>query len=321
MAIEVVPYAADKATEWDAFVDHSNNGTLFHRQSFLAYHAPGRFNFQHLMFYVDGKLAAVLPGAVTGEMYKSPAGASFGGLVVEKYLSIETADQLVKACIRWCADHRIKEIYLTPPMQVYHETFDEVVDYALHYNHFLAISALYSSVIDFTRIHDKQDLSQNTRHKVNTAINKGVRIEERNDFDLFYPIMLKNKSKFEAVPTHTLAELKALDQLVPGHLKLFMAYHEDVPIAGQLLFVANKTCVLNFYTMHLYEYRNLFSVNYLIEHAIRWCNAQGFKYYDYGVSADTFSIDPMEPSWSLIQFKESMRACGCQRKTYYRRVF
>ena len=100
-----------------------------------------------------------------------------------------------------------------------------------------------------------------------------------------------------------------------------MAYHSKKPIAGQLLFVANKTCVLNFYTMHLYEHRNLFPVNYLIEHAIRWSNSKGFKYYDYGVSADTFSSDPMEPSWSLIQFKESMGANGCQRKTYYRRIF
>jgi len=132
---------------------------------------------------------------------------------------------------------------------------------------------------------------------------------------------LKNKEKFEVKPTHSLEDLKWLDTALPGSLVLFMAYLEDDPIAGQLLFVANRNCVLNFYTMHLYEYRNLFTVNYLIEHAIVWCNQKGYKYYDYGVSADTFAPDPMEPSWSLINFKESMGANGCQRKTYYRRIF
>jgi hypothetical protein len=321
MSMTIKVYAPEREKEWNDFVAGANNGTIFHRQDFLAYHPAGRFNFHHLMFYRDEELVAVLPGAVVGEMFKSPIGASFGGLVVNKYLGIEDADQLIKAFIRYCADHRIKEVYLTPPMQVYSQTFDEVIEYGMHYNHFITISALYSSVIDFTRIHDKQDLSQNTRHKVNTAVNKGVRIVEGNDFDTFYPILLENKSKFEATPTHTLAELKKIDALLPGAITLFLAYHNDQPIAGELLFAANRTCVLNFYTMHRYEHRNLFAVNYLIEHAIRWCNAHGFKYYDYGVSADTFSIDPMEPSWSLIQFKESMRATGCQRKTYYRRIF
>jgi lipid II:glycine glycyltransferase (peptidoglycan interpeptide bridge formation enzyme) len=149
-----------------------------------------------------------------------------------------------------------------------------------------------------------------------------VRIEENSRrYDEFYPILLKNKEKFGVTPTHTLDELKRIDSLRPGMMTLFMAYYENQPIAGELLFACNKQCVLNFYTMHLYDFHNLFAVNYLIEHSIRWCCQKGFRYFDYGVSADTFSIDPMEPSWSLIEFKESMGANGCQRKTYYRRIF
>ena len=320
-AINVVPYTAELKSTWDSFVDASNNGTVFHRQDFLDYHPAGRFAFHHLMFYKGDELVAVLPGGLSGDMFKSPMGASFGGFVVNARLGLQDADAVVKALIRYCASKLIKEVYLTPPMQIYNATFNESIEYAMHYNHFIMLSSLFSSVIDFSIIHSKEELSRNTRHKINKAINKGVRIEESKDYGVFYPILLKNKEKFHVTPTHTLDEIKKIESLLPGMMILFMAYYENQPVAGELLFTCNKQCVLNFYTMHLYDFHNLFAVNYLIEHSIRWCNQKGFRYFDYGVSADTFSIDPMEPSWSLIEFKESMGANGCQRKTYYRRIF
>jgi lipid II:glycine glycyltransferase (peptidoglycan interpeptide bridge formation enzyme) len=273
------------------------------------------------MIYKNDKLISIIPGAVQGDAFKSPTGASFGGFVVEKDIGIEDVDNIVKTFIKYCAANLIKEIYLTPPMQIYYDTWNESVEYSLHYNHFVQISSLYSSVIDFSRIRSKEDLDIKTRYNINKSHKMGVRIQESKDFDSFYPILLKNKEKFDVKPTHTLEELKKIDRLNPDSMILFMAYYKETPIAGQLLFIANKNCILNFYTMHLYEYRNLYSVSYLVEQAIKWCCEKKYKYLDYGVSADTFCIDPMEPSWSLIQFKESMGANGCQRKTYYRRVF
>lgn len=319
--ISIIVCMPDRAADWNAFVNNSNNGTVFHRLDFLEYHPSGRFQFLNLMFYKGDELLAVLPGGLSGDMFKSPMGASFGGFVTTARLGLQDADAIVKTFIRYCATNHIKEVYLTPPMQIYCNTFNESVDYAMHYNHFITLSSLFSSVIDFSLIHSKDDLSRNTRHKINKAANKGIIIKESNAFDEFYPILLKNKEKFGIKPTHSLDELEKIDSLLPGMMTLFLAYFENQPIAGELLFNCNKQCVLNFYTMHLYDFHNLFPVNYLIEHSIRWCNEKGFRYFDYGVSADTFSIDPMEPSWSLIEFKESMGATGCQRKTYYRRIF
>jgi hypothetical protein len=319
--ISVVLCTPELSTVWNSFIEQSNNGTVFHRLDFLNYHAKGRFNFHNLLFYKGDELLAVLPGGLSGDMFKSPMGASFGGFVTGARIGLQDTDAIVKAFIRYCASKLIKEVYLTPPMQIYSETFNESIEYAMHYNHFIILSSLFSSVIDFSKIHSKDDLSRNTRHKINKAINKGVHIEENSKYDEFYPILLKNKEKFDVTPTHTLDELKRIDSLLPGMMTLFMAYYENQPIAGELLFTCNKQCVLNFYTMHLYDFHNLFAVNYLIEHSIRWSCQKGFRYFDYGVSADTFSIDPMEPSWSLIEFKESMGANGCQRKTYYRRIF
>lgn len=314
--LRVVEYSSADEALWDRFVDESINGTVFHKQSFLAYHPPDRFTFRHLMVYGAGQLVALLPGGVYNGEYRSPLGASFGGLCVGRGMSLALADAIVKALLDWCRERGFTRMVLTPPMQVYNQVFDEVVEYALRYNGFVADGALFSSVIDLQQIRSRHDLSRNTRHKINKAINKGVRVEASDDLDAFYPILLTNKAKFNARPTHTLQELQRLDALMPGMMKLFMAYYEGVAVAGELLFVANSRCVLNFYTMHLYEYHHLFAVNYLVEYALGWAAQQGYRYYDYGVSADTFSTNPLEPSWSLVTFKESMGARGCVRTSY-----
>ncbi len=302
--------------DWRRFVAASNNGTVFHDPLFLDYHAAGRFDFRHLLFMRGETLVAVLPGGLVNGEYRSPLGASFGGFVFPAGLPLSDADAVVKAFIEWCRREGVGAAVLTPPMQVYQRTPDDVVEYCMLYNGFRLHGALYSSVIDFSRIRGKADLSRNTRHRINQSINKHVRIVQRNELERFYPILLENKAKFGARPTHTLEELRRLEELMPGMMTLFMAYRGDEPIAGELLFAANNRCILNFYTMHRYEYRNLFPVNHLVEHAIRWCVERGYRYYDYGVSADTFSDNPMEPSWSLVRFKESMGSTGCMRKTY-----
>lgn len=318
--VTVAALDASRRDAWSAFLRESNNGTVFHSLEFLAYHPAGRFPFHHLMFYAGDSLLAVLPGGVVDGVFRSPLGASFGGIVTRPGVSLAEADAVVKALLRHAAAEGWREIRLVPPMQVYSRTFDETLEYALLYNGFQALPGLFSSVIDLRRVKGKADLSKNTRHKVNKALNKGVTVREGLDLESFYPILLENKAKFGVAPTHTLEELRRIEQLLPGMMTLFLAYVDGRPVAGELLFAANPACVLNFYTMHLYEYRNHFPVNLLVEHALGWCAGKGFAYYDYGVSQDTFHSDPMEPSWPLIRFKESMEAAGCIRKAYGRKI-
>jgi len=314
--VSVVEYSEAHREAWNGFVAASNNGTVFHNLDFLDYHPRDRFAFRHLMFFHDGELAAVLPGGISGRAYRSPLGASFGGFVVNEAIPFPAAVGVAEAFIGWCREQGLSEAVLTPPMQVYHRTFDEAMEYALLYKGFKVHCALYSSVIDFSRIRGKEDLSRNTRHRINQSINRGVRIELSHDLDAFYPILLENKAKFGAKPTHTLEELKRIEALVPGMMTLCLAYHDHEPVAGQLLFAANPRCVLNFYTMHRYEHHALHAVNAIVEFGLRWCVEHGYRWYDYGVSTDTSSSNPMEPSWSLVRFKESMGSTGCMRVSY-----
>jgi hypothetical protein len=56
---------------------------MFHLQSFLDYHAPGKFEFTNYIIRHKEKIIAVLPGGYkeNGTIYWSPIGASYGSFV------------------------------------------------------------------------------------------------------------------------------------------------------------------------------------------------------------------------------------------------
>lgn len=315
-SIELREFEPSLSGQWNEFVEKSNNGTMFHHLDFLAYHPPNRFQFNHLMFYKKDKLVAVLPGGIAGEEYRSPLGASYGGFAFVRGTGLRDACEIVQAHIDWCRRQHCSAIQITPPMSIYQTAYDEVFDNALIYNGFSFHNPLYSSVIDLSVVRGRDDLGKTPRYCVALAEREGVTIREDDDYDMAYAMLLTNKEKFKAKPTHTLDELERLRKLLPGRLVLFVARYRGEPIAGQWLFRASRTCALIFYSMHHYEYRKLCAVNYLVAYATRWCVDNGYRYLDFGVSPDTFSTNPLEPSWPLVKFKESMGSTGCLRKAY-----
>src|ERR1700674_4816406 len=99
-AISVEPLGAD-VSEWDQFLAHSVNGTLFHDLRFLRYHPTDRFRFHHLMLRRDGQPVALLPGGISGTaerpVFCSPLGASIGGPAVAPGFGAEHALNLIDA--------------------------------------------------------------------------------------------------------------------------------------------------------------------------------------------------------------------------------
>ena len=81
--VEIISYTEKYREAWDRFVLQSNNGTMFHLQRFLDYHAPEKFRFHHLLFVEKGKIVAVLPGRFKDGIFESPIGASYGSIVID----------------------------------------------------------------------------------------------------------------------------------------------------------------------------------------------------------------------------------------------
>lgn len=320
--VSVEEYRPEYRQEWEEFVARSNNGTMFHRLQFLDYHAPGKFRFHHLLFRKGGKLVGVMPGGLTGDgsILWSPVGASYGGIVTED-IPFALALELVDALLDYGRRIGLRELFLIPAPFIYSHNYSQNLEYAMLYRrfdfeyHYISHAIHLRHGTNFLRFFDKT-----ARKTIRKLLREGrLRVEESQDYDTFYRILVENKARHGAKPTHSLEDLHRLQLLVPEHLRLLMVYHRETPIAGSLLFLCNSKVVLCFYNMMLYEYQHLRPIYLLMYEIVRWATEQGYEWVDIGVSQDTKSPDPMTPALSLIRFKERFDSRGILRSTFHYR--
>ena len=78
---EIVRYSEERKSEWNDFVERSKNGTFLIDRNYMDYHSD-RFADFSLMFYLKGKLYAVLPANVKDNTVYSHQGLTYGGLIM-----------------------------------------------------------------------------------------------------------------------------------------------------------------------------------------------------------------------------------------------
>jgi len=319
MALQVVPYDSSWKAKWDEFVLSSNNGTIFHLQRFLEYHPKGRFDWNHLLFVDRGAIVAVLPAARMGSTLESPIGASYGS-VVTRDISFALALELVDCLGDYCRDEHFERALLTAAPFIYQRNISQDLDYALAYRGFQIDKHYISHAIPLRGDDFVSSFHGTARRYVHKYIRESpITIERSDDLASFYPILLENKKRHRAKPTHTLSELQKLQRSFPEDILLFLARKGRKPIAGSVVFRCNKQVALCFYNMLLYKYEDLNPIHALMYEVTKWAVEEGCTWLDIGVSQDTSAEDQMTPAMSLIHFKEQFAARGILRSTYYRR--
>ena len=148
---------------------------------------------------------------------------------------------------------------------------------------------------------------QKTRYNVRLAIKKGVTIKEGTKEDLkdFHKIMVETGSRDGFIIRSLDYFEKMYDSMAPDHMKLLMAYHDDIPIAGTIpIMYGNKTWYL--YGASSNSYRNLMP-NYLLQwEMIKMAIARKDEVYDFrGVSG---VVDKDHPQYGLYRFKKGFGA-------------
>ena len=148
---------------------------------------------------------------------------------------------------------------------------------------------------------------QKTRYNVRLAIKKGVTIKEGTKEDLkdFHKIMIETGSRDGFIIRSLDYFEKMYDSMAPDHMKLLMAYHDNIPIAGTIpIMYGNKTWYL--YGASSNSYRNLMP-NYLLQwEMIKMSIARKDEIYDFrGVSG---VVDKDHPQYGLYRFKKGFGA-------------
>ncbi|MDX1700579.1 MAG: GNAT family N-acetyltransferase, partial [Melioribacteraceae bacterium] len=307
--MEIVEYSEEWKEQWDQFVLESSNGTMFHMQKFFDYHTPGKFKFDHLIFLENNKIAALLPGSlIDGKIFESPIGASYGSIVIGDITFLKT-QEIVRTLINYGKQKGWKEFILTAAPMIY-ETFpNHNLDFAMLWQGFNFDLHYISSAIKLDPNRDIIERFRPTiRRNIRKSFKEGIRVEINEKYDEFYPILLENKARHNVKPTHSYEDLMKLKELMPDRLRLFMVYLDEKPIAGSLMFYANKNVAICFYNMLLYEYAQYKPIQRVMFEVVKDATESGYNYVDIGVSQDTSAVNPMTPSESLIDFKEKFDA-------------
>lgn len=316
--MDVIKYTEAWKEKWDQFVLESNNGTMFHLQKFLDYHAPGKFRFDHLIFLKKGNIFAVLPGAVKNGLFESPIGASYGSIVT-KDVKFAEAMEIVSSLLQFGKLNGINEFVLTSAPMIYETKMNQNLDFAMLWKGFNYQLHYISSAI---KLDKDSDIIERFSPTIRRNIKKTIKdfkltVEINEKYDQFYPILVDNKSRHNVKPTHSYEDLLKLKELMPDRLKLFMVYFEDKPIGGSLMFYPNKNVALCFYNMLIYEYEKYKPIQRVMYEVVKDATENGYRYVDIGVSQDTKAENPMTPSMNLIEFKEKFDAKTIMRNTLH----
>ena len=116
---------ADKAA-WDAFVAQSKNGTFLFFRDYMDYHRD-RFDDHSLMFYLDGRLYALLPANRVGETLYTHQGLSYGGLVMSSENTTAHVCTLFAELNVWLRDEGFSRVVYKAVPWIYHRLPSEEV--------------------------------------------------------------------------------------------------------------------------------------------------------------------------------------------------
>ena len=320
--ISIKKYTEKLNNIWDDFIFKSNNGTIFHTQQFLNYHQNKKFINHSLLFFDKNILLAVLPAAVIKDSKKnilySHPGASFGGIVYIQNLNFITYNNIISCLEQYCIKNKFDIIRLINTPNVYHQIKDDSFNYLLQWKGFVQKEIYISHYL----INDFQNETINLLNKrkqryiKNIIQNNKFSYKINESFDLFYPILLESKKLFKTIPTHLLEELFLLKKKFPKKIYLLLFYHNKTVVGGSILFFTTNNTALVFYNAINSKYKKDHLSTFQLYQCMRFTKNNNKKIIDFGVSHTPETKNPLDPKFSLIQFKEHFNAKGVLRIVY-----
>lgn len=278
----IVRYTRELERVWDDFVSRSKNGTFLFFRRYMDYHAD-RFCDCSLLIYQNGKLLALLPGHIRGTVYASHNGLTYGGFVTGD-LSSNRFFRIFVEVVRFLrVQMGIASMVYRPVPYIYHRSPAQEDLYALFRMNARLTERKISTVVDpACPVAVRPSRGQHARQ----AIRHGFRLCEDTCFEAFWPVLEQNlHDRHQAVPVHSLAEIRLLHDRLPEHIRLFRVLDtDDRTVAGSVMYVS-ATVAHAQYTASTPEGRRWGAVDLLYSQLI-FDTFRAWRYFDFGVSVE-----------------------------------
>lgn len=300
--MEIKVYKPEYKENWDAFVDCSKNGTFLHYRDFIEYHGD-RFDDYSLMFYIDGELVALMPGHITGKVYYSHQGLTYGGLIMSPQTTASNILNIFEYLTVTLRHQGIRQIVYKAIPHMYHRLPSEEDLYALfRYNAVLSVRNISSTVL----LPNELKYSDSRKNGLKKAEKNKLTVLKSDDLSDFWKILENNLSnKYDKTPVHSLAEISNLKEKFPNYIHLFATVDSDNKMLGGCLVFEMENIVHAQYTAATDEGKNMGAIDILIDHIIKVYSHK--TYFDYGTSTENNGLYLNE---SLIYQKEGFGARG-----------
>ena len=235
---EIVRYTSDRQEEWNRFVATSKNGTFLFDRRYMDYHAD-RFEDHSLMFFLKGRLYAVLPANRVGDTLFSHQGLTYGGLVTDAQATTARIATLFEEMNGLLKTEGIRHVVYRPTPWIYHTMPAEEDLYAIVEVCKAQLTAREVSTA-FAFGHHQKWAMLRTRC-LRKALRAGLEVRWIDDYPTFWRILADNlMQRYGLTPVHSIEEILLLQARFPENIRLVGAYHEGRMVGGMVLYISTQ---------------------------------------------------------------------------------
>ena len=276
---DIYRYTPEKQAEWDAFIAQSKNGTFLMFRGYMDYHSD-RFTDCSLMFYLKGKLYAVLPANIRENTLFSHQGLTYGGLVMDEKCTAANVLQLFEEMNVWLKGVGVQKVVYKPVPHIYSSMPAEEDLYALFRCGASIVARGVSTTIDLPA-HRKW--RQNRRTALNKSVEDGITVRVSDDLESFWNILDANLMQTHGLhPVHTLDEMRRLKAAFPDNIVLWVAKDAKGDIVAGILMYLTPHVIHSQYISATPEGKTSGAIDAIMYEILK----SDSLYFDFGISTE-----------------------------------
>lgn len=309
---EIIRYTVDKEQAWDEFVRSAKNATFLCERKYMDYHS-NRFTDHSLMFYLKGKLYAVMPANVVGDTLYSHQGLTYGGVIMSNKCTAAPVMAMFDEMNEYLKSEGIRKVIYKHIPHIYSTIPAEEDLYALYRQDAKIIARGLSSAFSLTSLPRwRQDRKTAMNRAIATGLSTSVATEQR-DYEEFWKVLQSNLvSRHGVKPVHTVDEMLLLHERFPENIVLYVTRNANgAMVAGVLMYYTGRVAHTQYMSASEEGKKN--GALEMTLHTVMHNMPSGAELFDFGISTEDGGNYLNE---GLIMQKEGFGGRGICYDTY-----
>lgn len=280
MNFQIKKYTNADKIVWNEFLLNCKNYHFMFHRDFMEYHS-GRFeDFSLIIRDEKGKIVTLLPGNISGDVFYSHQGLTFGGFLMDKNIHATDVLEIFDELKSFLKSYNInKIIYKCIPI-IYHQYPAQEDLYALFRNDAQLYRRDISSSI---LISNGFKYSKGRKWGINKAKKEGVICKEIDKPSEVWGLIREVlAAHYDAEPVHNESEIDYLKGKFPKNIKAFAAFFNGEIVSASVTFETEDVVHAQYLACNSVG-RNICALDLLIDFIILETSKYA-KIFDFGIS-------------------------------------